>query len=82
MLNKFYQASSEWAKAIEVAETNDRVHVRNTYHSYARHLEQNGEIDAALENYAKADTHRIYAPRLLLDDFPKLKNYVDQSLDP
>ncbi|KAK6625633.1 hypothetical protein RUM43_005932 [Polyplax serrata] len=82
LLNKFYQATSEWEKAIKVAEVHDRVHLRNTHHLYAKSLEQNGYIDEALENYMKADTHRIYAPRLLMDDFPKLKSYVDQSLDP
>lgn len=82
LLNKFYQAKSDWVNAIKVAETFDRVHLRNTHHLYAKNLEQDGQVDEALENYAKADTHRIYAPRLLLDDFPKLKNYVDKSLDP
>lgn len=82
MLNKFYQATSDWSKAINVAESHDRVHLRNTHHLYAKYLEQNGQIDEALEHYEKADTHRIYSPRLLLEDFVKLKNYIDQAADP
>lgn len=80
-MNKFYQTTSDWAKAVKVAETNDRVHLRNTYHLYAKYLEQNGKIKEALESYEKADTHRIHAPRLLFDNPVKLKAYIDQSGD-
>ncbi|KAL0273238.1 UNVERIFIED_CONTAM: hypothetical protein PYX00_005959 [Menopon gallinae] len=82
LLNKFYQTTCDWDKAVRVAETNDRVHLRNTHHLHAKYLEQNRKIKEALESYEKADTHRIHAPRLLSEDIYKLKTYVDQSSDP
>lgn len=48
LLNKFYQASNQWQKAIETAEAHDRVHLRTTYYNYAKHLEATGEQSLAL----------------------------------
>lgn len=48
LLNKFYQASNQWQKAIETAEAHDRVHLRTTYYSYATYLEATGEQSLAL----------------------------------
>lgn len=48
LLNKFYQASDQWQKAVEVAETHDRVHLRTTYYNYAKHLEATAEHNMAL----------------------------------
>lgn len=39
MLNKFYQDTEQWDKAIQVAETQDRIHLKTTYYNYAKHLE-------------------------------------------
>lgn len=48
LLNKLYQASDQWQKAVEVAELQDRVHLRTTYYSYAQHLENSANRSRAL----------------------------------
>jgi intraflagellar transport protein 140 len=58
LLNKMYQASGQWEKAIEVAEKKDRIHLKFTNHAWARHLEASGDIHAAIACYEKADAHR------------------------
>lgn len=49
LLNKFYQAAGQWQQAIETAETHDRIHLRTTYYSYAKHLEATGDKSLALQ---------------------------------
>lgn len=48
LLNKFYQASNQWQKAMETAEAQDRVHLRTTHYNYAKHLEATGQQSLAL----------------------------------
>lgn len=48
LLNKLYQASGQWQKAIEVAELHNRVHLRTTYYNYAKHLEASSDCSLAL----------------------------------
>lgn len=59
LLNHFYQASGEWRKALETAETLGLGHLRPTYYSYARYLESIGDKTGALTFYEKSDTHRV-----------------------
>lgn len=68
LLNHFYQASGEWQRALETAETLGWVHLRPTYYSYARYLESIGDKTGALTFYEKSDTHRGEVPRMLQDD--------------
>jgi intraflagellar transport protein 140 len=35
-LNKLYQDSGKWSKALEICENHDRIHLRNTYYNYAK----------------------------------------------
>ncbi|KAF1499691.1 hypothetical protein FQV18_0011068, partial [Eudyptula minor novaehollandiae] len=81
LLNKFYQASNQWQKAIETAEAHDRVHLRTTYYNYAKHLEATGEHSLALAHYEKSDTHRFEVPRMLSEDLQALENYVNKMKD-
>uniref|UniRef100_A0A8B9SC26 Intraflagellar transport protein 140 homolog n=1 Tax=Apteryx owenii TaxID=8824 RepID=A0A8B9SC26_APTOW len=81
LLNKFYQASNQWQKAIETAERHDRVHLRTTYYNYAKHLEAAGEHGLALTHYEKSDTHRFEVPRMLSEDLQALENYVNKMKD-
>lgn len=81
LLNKFYQASGQWQKAIETAEIHDRVHLRSTYYNYGKHLEVTGERNIALSYYEKSDTHRFEVPRMLLDDPQSLEIYINKSKD-
>ncbi|XP_068003113.1 intraflagellar transport protein 140 homolog isoform X1 [Melanerpes formicivorus] len=81
LLNKFYQASNQWQKAIQTAEAHDRVHLRTTYYNYAKHLEATGEHSLALTHYEKSDTHRFEVPRMLSEDLQALENYVNKMQD-
>ncbi|NWY05934.1 IF140 protein, partial [Nothoprocta ornata] len=81
LLNKFYQASNQWQKAIETAERHDRVHLRTTYYNYAKHLEATGDHGLALTHYEKSDTHRFEVPRMLSEDLQALENYVNKMKD-
>ncbi|XP_028845087.1 intraflagellar transport protein 140 homolog isoform X2 [Denticeps clupeoides] len=81
LLNKLYQACGQWQRAVETAETHDRVHLRTTYYIYAKHLEAMGDTTIALTYYEKSDTHRVEVPRMLIDDSVALENYVDKMKD-
>ncbi|XP_003928427.1 intraflagellar transport protein 140 homolog isoform X2 [Saimiri boliviensis] len=81
LLNKFYQASGQWQKALKVAERHDRVHLRRTCHRYARHLEASADCSQALSYYEKSDTHRFEVPRMLSEDLPSLELYVNKMKD-
>ena len=48
LLNQFYQSTGEWSRAIEVAETQDRMNLKTTYYNYANHVESIGEYTAAI----------------------------------
>jgi len=49
LLNKFYQYSDNWSKAIEIAQKYDRIHLRNTYYNYAKFCEEKNDIPTAIE---------------------------------
>jgi len=51
----------------QVASTKDRIHLKTTHHAYAKHLEQCGDVAAALHHFKEADTHRVEVPRLLFE---------------
>ena len=53
LLNKLYQDSGQWEKALEVAESQDRIHLRSTFYNFAKHLEKKGDITGAIHNYEK-----------------------------
>ncbi|XP_040583059.1 intraflagellar transport protein 140 homolog [Lepeophtheirus salmonis] len=80
-LNKLYQDSGQWQKAVRLAEEKDRMHLRSTYYNYAKHLESRGDIAGAIQNYEKSGTHRFEVPRLLFEDWTVLENYVIKSND-
>ncbi|XP_056152909.1 intraflagellar transport protein 140 homolog isoform X2 [Lampris incognitus] len=81
LLNKFYQASGKWQKAVETAENQDRIHLRTTYYNYAKHLEAMGDKNLALTYYEKSDTHRFEVPRMLQEDVLSLEIYVNKMKD-
>ncbi|XP_058567113.1 intraflagellar transport protein 140 homolog [Neofelis nebulosa] len=81
LLNKLYQASDEWQKAVEAAELRDRIHLRTTYYNYARHLEASADRSLALSHYEKSDTHRFEVPRMLSEDPRSLELYVNKMKD-
>ena len=81
LLNKFYQDSGQWDKALEIANTHDRIHLRSTFYNYAKHLEKKGDISSAIHNYEKSGTHRFEVPRLLFEDWNILEAYIQKSND-
>ena len=42
LVNRLHQDAGVWSKALEVAESNDRIHLRSTHYNYAKHLESKG----------------------------------------
>ena len=82
-LNKLYQSAGIWDKAIKVATTHDRIHLKNTHHFYAKHLESIGEIEDSIENYELAGTSTTEVPRMLfhLNRLDDLEDYVHRSSD-
>ncbi|KAG1950959.1 intraflagellar transport protein 140 homolog isoform X2 [Pimephales promelas] len=81
LLNKFYQAAGQWQQAVETAETHDRIHLRTTYYSYAKHLEAMGDKTLALVYFEKSDTHRFEVPRMLMEDNVSLEIYINKMKD-
>eukprot|EP00051_Salpingoeca_urceolata_P027733 m.483017 g.483017 ORF g.483017 m.483017 type:complete len:1380 (-) comp22745_c0_seq1:34-4173(-) len=81
LLNRLCQDRGLWERALQVARTKDRVHLRNTHYNYAKHLEAQGQYMAAAENYQKSDTHRFEVPRMLFDDASVLESYIKRSQD-
>jgi hypothetical protein len=51
LLNRLYQDRGLWTDALNLAKTKDRVHLRNTYFAYAKHLEALGKVNEATEYY-------------------------------
>lgn len=83
LLNRLYQAAGVWDKAVAVASTSDRLHLKNTFYQYAKHLESIGDVQGAVENYEKSDTSRTEVPRMLFSQgrIEELEDYVTKSED-
>eukprot|EP00931_Biecheleriopsis_adriatica_P116716 TRINITY_DN92326_c0_g1_i1.p1 TRINITY_DN92326_c0_g1~~TRINITY_DN92326_c0_g1_i1.p1 ORF type:complete len:1461 (-),score=378.40 TRINITY_DN92326_c0_g1_i1:60-4403(-) len=83
MLNQLYQACGEWEKALEIAKTKDRVHLKPTHFAYAQHLEAVEDVQGALTHFEFSGTYRTESPRLLcaLGMTEDLEGYVEQSDD-
>ena len=47
LLNELYQASGKWEKALELAESHDRIHLKATHYTYARSPEAEGLEEGA-----------------------------------
>jgi intraflagellar transport protein 140 len=84
LLNELYRNSGFWERAIAVAETRDRIHLRTTHHLYAQHLEGIGDIKGAIEHYKIAQTHFTQVPRMLfsLGRMDELNDFIHRSQNP
>ena len=80
-LNQLYQSAGIWDKAIKIAESHDKIHLKNTHHFYAKHLESVGDTSDAILHYELAQTHVTEVPRMLfeLDRMDELESYVQRS---
>ncbi|CAD7923674.1 unnamed protein product [Amoebophrya sp. A120] len=67
LLNKLYQALNEWDKALELAETKDRIHLKTTYYNYAVYLQAFDKFEAR-KYFQKAGTELPDCTRLLLTE--------------
>ncbi|CAL2044710.1 unnamed protein product [Caenorhabditis brenneri] len=79
LMNKLYQSQNMWSAAFEIAETKDRIHLRNTHYNYAKYLESKRDqasIEAAIENYEKAGVHAFEVFRMLRDYPKQIEQYV------
>lgn len=83
LLNKLYQASGFWQKAVDVAAKRDRIHLKTTYYAIAQHYEEMGEIKEAMEAYEDAGTHQKDIPRMLfkMGKLDLLQKYISTSKD-
>jgi len=83
LLNSLYQAAGLWDRALELAEGQDRIHLKVTHHAFAKHLESVGALRAALLHYEKADTFRTEVPRMLFEQqkLQELESYISDSED-
>jgi len=83
LLNELYQASGQWDKALELAEKEDRIHLKATHYTYARELEAEGDTSKATKHFQQSDTHRVEVPRMLFDaqQLPELKEFIDETAD-
>ncbi|CDW52938.1 hypothetical protein TTRE_0000120001 [Trichuris trichiura] len=68
-------------QAVEIAESHDRIHLKNTCYHYAQFLEKSGETNKAIEWYEKASVAHAEIPRLLLPFLSRLEEYVREKKD-
>uniref|UniRef100_A0A8C4WWL3 Intraflagellar transport 140 homolog (Chlamydomonas) n=1 Tax=Eptatretus burgeri TaxID=7764 RepID=A0A8C4WWL3_EPTBU len=74
LLNKLYQASGQWDKAVELAEKHVRIHMRNTH--YKLYMLHNNNLFFSVCSYERSETHRFEVPRILFSNKQALKAYI------
>lgn len=53
IVNRIYQSQGKWTEAFEIAQKEDRVHLRHTYFNYARYLESISAIESAVKKFVQ-----------------------------
>lgn len=83
MLNVLYQAAGQWEKAVNLAKSNDRLHLKTTHFHYAKYLESVGDLAEAILHYEQSETFRTEIPRMLytVNQIEELEDYVQHSND-
>ena len=83
LLNKMLQASGEWEEALKTAESKDRINLKTSYYTLARHYESIQDFQTALEYYERSDTFRVEVPRMYYANgkTAELERYVNQKKD-
>ncbi|KAI9098081.1 hypothetical protein DFS34DRAFT_619554 [Phlyctochytrium arcticum] len=81
LLNKFYQSTGQWEKALKLATTHDRIHLRTTFHRFGQYLEEIGDVSGAVAAFEKSATHDSEIPRMLLarGEIMELERYIGTS---
>lgn len=81
LLNKLLRSRNKMDAAHALAETKDRINLRNTEHSWGRSLEQAGDLKEAAARYERANTHLYDVPRMLSDHPQHLQAYMSKTKD-
>jgi intraflagellar transport protein 140 len=78
------QAAGEWDEAINLAEKNDRINLKQTHYKLAKQMEALGEWSRAIEHYEASNTHRQEVPRMLFGNgrIHDLDKYIQSKNDP
>lgn len=78
LLCKLHMSCGEWDEAIEVAEKYNRINLKNTHFTMAKHFESIGAVDDAIRHYVLSETNKTEVPRMLcgLEMFDRLQEYV------
>ncbi|CAG9817936.1 unnamed protein product [Phaedon cochleariae] len=79
--NKLLRSRNKMDAAHAVAESKDRINLRNTDHAWAISLEQQGDFKEAAARYEKANTHLYDIPRMLSDHPLQLQAYMSKTKD-
>ncbi|GIL44704.1 hypothetical protein Vafri_2223 [Volvox africanus] len=81
LLNQLYRACGQWDKALEVAEKNDRIHLKSTHYAYAQYLERAGDLTNAQKHYESSGCGLVEVPRMLFEaeKFNELQAYIQAN---
>ncbi|XP_017021858.1 intraflagellar transport protein 140 homolog [Drosophila kikkawai] len=82
LLNQLLQATGHLDEALEVAETEDRIHLKHTYYQKAQELRERGDIKGALEYFEKTQNPAQNITQLLLENPAAMKRYIQTTSDP
>ncbi|KAJ8978265.1 hypothetical protein NQ317_012623 [Molorchus minor] len=77
--NKLLRNRNKMDAAHAVAESKDRINLRNTEHAWARALEDAGDLKEAAVRYERANTHLYDVPRMLSDHPQQLQAYMSKT---
>lgn len=82
LLNKLLQSTGQLDEALQVAETEDRIHLKHTYYQKAQTLRESGDIKGALEYFEKTQNPVQNITQLLLMEQPQaIKRYIQNTSD-
>ncbi|XP_034933868.1 intraflagellar transport protein 140 homolog [Chelonus insularis] len=81
LLSKLYQARNKFSDAINLTKEKNKICEKLVYYQYAKSLEQDGDIEQAIDMYTKAESHKFEVPRILLNQPAKLQKYLEDTND-
>ncbi|KAG5881961.1 hypothetical protein JTB14_020525 [Gonioctena quinquepunctata] len=79
--NNLLRSRNKMDAAHAVAESKDRINLRNTEHAWAESLELLGDLKEACARYERANTHLYDVPRMLSDYPQQLQAYMSKTKD-
>ncbi|XP_050298165.1 intraflagellar transport protein 140 homolog isoform X2 [Anthonomus grandis grandis] len=81
LVNQLLRARNKMAAALTLAETKDRINLKNTEYAWAKLLEKGEDFKEAALRFEKAGTHRYDVPRMLSDHPQQLQAYMSKTKD-